>query len=191
MCFSLGSMSQLVKPVACFRGLCSGCYESFPIFHYPSSPQTVQLCGSPQRSGWGYAEVGLLANDLQCWRSQVFILFPLAGVSWYWAVLSCRRNVIVKVKLFLSSSIHLFSEILLKWDTVSFHCTSRFSQNYSHPWKVVKISISVEMLKLESFIPSLCWCYFSRILNYLTCCSTLKFKNNKTPIKKIFHKAKI
>lgn len=109
---------QLIGSVAGFWSLCSDYKEPLSLLHDLKSPQTLQPCWSPQGSEWGCAEVGLLSN---AWHYLLSYHFPSweawRGVFWHWAVLSCGRNVMVKLKPFLPSSVFLFPESLLKHGT--------------------------------------------------------------------------
>lgn len=50
-----------------------------------------------------------------CFHFPLWKMCGLAGVSWHWDVLLCRKNFMVTVKLFLPSSLNLFLGSLLKW----------------------------------------------------------------------------
>lgn len=90
-------------------------------------PRLFSACWSPQFSGWGKKEVGLLGNVLYGWRS--WVLTTLSLTNWtnlglmeslFTSFSSWRKGEVCKLKLFfLSSSMKLFSDFLCQWSVVA------------------------------------------------------------------------
>lgn len=191
------SMSQLVGPVAGFWDLCRDGYESLTFFHGPSSTQTLQLC-------WPLSDLSEAMQKGASWPTTCSAqgagcsLFPLSPMGHVCAGEVSPDTEVCRLAGEMSqlkwNFLILFSASVLRnfaqmdyWHLSTVLPGSH--KNIAHPWKVVKISVSVEVWELESPIVPFCLCYSSRIpFTHLTCFSALKFKNNKTPIKTYFIK---